>query len=162
MARQAHRSEARLVLLLISNPQPANGPDSPMCRDRVCYPFVRRIFLQRPFGYSSTLGDIGGSQLVIVKPMRCSSCETDNAEEARFCNQCGTPLDTASSLPTASEQPSRLTGERRQLTVLFCELVDSTAIASQLDPEDWRAAVANYITPQPARSRASVDTSQNI
>src|SRR5215831_13682395 len=31
--------------------------------------------------------------------------------------------------------------ERRQLTVLFCDLVDSTRLASQLDPEDLRAVV---------------------
>jgi class 3 adenylate cyclase len=34
--------------------------------------------------------------------------------------------------------------ERRQLTVLFCDLVDSTALASQLDPEDWREVVRAY------------------
>jgi class 3 adenylate cyclase len=34
--------------------------------------------------------------------------------------------------------------ERRQLTVLFCDLVDSTALAGQLDPEDWRAVVRAY------------------
>jgi class 3 adenylate cyclase len=34
--------------------------------------------------------------------------------------------------------------ERRQLTVLFCDLVDSTALASQLDPEDLRAVIRAY------------------
>ena len=34
--------------------------------------------------------------------------------------------------------------ERRQLTVLFCDLVDSTALSSQLDPEDWREVVRAY------------------
>ena len=34
--------------------------------------------------------------------------------------------------------------ERRQLTVLFCDLVDSTVLASQLDPEDWREVVWAY------------------
>ena len=34
--------------------------------------------------------------------------------------------------------------ERRQLTVLFCDLVDSTALASRLDPEDWREVVQAY------------------
>jgi class 3 adenylate cyclase/predicted ATPase len=34
--------------------------------------------------------------------------------------------------------------ERRQLTVLFCDLVDSTMLASQLDPEDWREVVRAY------------------
>jgi len=35
-------------------------------------------------------------------------------------------------------------GERRQLTVLCCDLVGSTAIAGQLDPEDWREVVTQY------------------
>jgi class 3 adenylate cyclase len=34
--------------------------------------------------------------------------------------------------------------ERRQLTVLFCDLVDSTALSSQLDPEDYRKVVRAY------------------
>jgi len=34
--------------------------------------------------------------------------------------------------------------ERRQLTVLFCDLVDSTALSSQLDPEDYREVVRAY------------------
>jgi class 3 adenylate cyclase/energy-coupling factor transporter ATP-binding protein EcfA2 len=40
--------------------------------------------------------------------------------------------------------PSSPDAERRQLTVLFCDLVDSTALASQLDPEDLRAVVRAY------------------
>jgi class 3 adenylate cyclase len=35
-------------------------------------------------------------------------------------------------------------GERRHLTVLFCDLVGSTEIAAQLDPEEWREVVAAY------------------
>jgi len=35
-------------------------------------------------------------------------------------------------------------GERRHLTVLFCDLVGSTAIAARLDPEQWRETVAGY------------------
>jgi predicted ATPase/class 3 adenylate cyclase len=34
--------------------------------------------------------------------------------------------------------------ERRQLTVLFCDLVGSTALSAQLDPEDWREVVRAY------------------
>ena len=36
--------------------------------------------------------------------------------------------------------------ERRQLTVLFCDLVDSTALAGQLDPEDLREVIRAYQT----------------
>jgi predicted ATPase/class 3 adenylate cyclase len=43
--------------------------------------------------------------------------------------------------PTAPHPPD---AERRQLTVLFCDLVDSTALSSQLDPEDLREVVRAY------------------
>src|SRR6266568_2714641 len=47
--------------------------------------------------------------------------------------------------PTAAGQVPRLPdAERRQLTVLFCDLVDSTRLASQLDPEEWREVVRTY------------------
>jgi class 3 adenylate cyclase/predicted ATPase len=38
----------------------------------------------------------------------------------------------------------RAEAERRQLTVLFCDLVDSTAIAGRLDPEDLREVIRAY------------------
>jgi predicted ATPase/class 3 adenylate cyclase len=41
-------------------------------------------------------------------------------------------------------RPPPLEAERRQLTVLFCDLVDSTALSSQLDPEDLREVVRAY------------------
>jgi predicted ATPase/class 3 adenylate cyclase len=41
-------------------------------------------------------------------------------------------------------EPRPVEAERRQLTVLFCDLVDSTVLASQLDPEDWREVVRAY------------------
>ncbi len=42
----------------------------------------------------------------------------------------------------SSTQPSA--AERRQLTVLFCDIVGSTALSAQLDPEDCRAVVRAY------------------
>src|SRR5262249_19046238 len=44
-------------------------------------------------------------------------------------------------LVTAPPSPD---AERRQLTVMFCDLVDSTILAQQLDPEDYRAVVRAY------------------
>jgi class 3 adenylate cyclase/predicted ATPase len=41
-------------------------------------------------------------------------------------------------------EPSASDAERRQLTVLFCDVVDSTALAGQLDPEEWREVVHAY------------------
>ena len=48
------------------------------------------------------------------------------------------------SIASAPAAPRPADAERRQLTVLFCDLVDSTALASQLDPEDLRAVVRAY------------------
>jgi class 3 adenylate cyclase len=48
------------------------------------------------------------------------------------------------SATTAGQGPSLPDAERRQLTVLFCDLVDSTVLANQLDPEDLRTVVRAY------------------
>src|SRR5215470_10483386 len=44
----------------------------------------------------------------------------------------------------ASATPSPPDAERRQLTVMFCDLVDSTKLSSQFDPEDYRDMVRAY------------------
>ena len=36
------------------------------------------------------------------------------------------------------------TGERRQVTVMFCDLTNSTALSSRLDPEDLREVIKAY------------------
>src|SRR5262245_24731568 len=53
------------------------------------------------------------------------------------------PSDILPVLPTAPARPA-LEAERRQLTVLFCDLVGSTQLSSQLDPEDLRTVVRAY------------------
>jgi class 3 adenylate cyclase/DNA-binding winged helix-turn-helix (wHTH) protein/tetratricopeptide (TPR) repeat protein len=63
----------------------------------------------------------------------CASCGTPNNQGESFCGACGTLLSGA-----AAE------GERRQLTVLFCDLVGATAITERLDPEDWREIASRY------------------
>src|SRR5205807_2220755 len=47
---------------------------------------------------------------------------------------------------TLAPEPSRRTleAERRQVTVMFCDLVASTELSQQLDPEDYRAVVRAY------------------
>jgi class 3 adenylate cyclase len=46
--------------------------------------------------------------------------------------------------PTA-ESTLKVAGERRHVTVMFCDLVDSTGIAAKLDAEEWRDLVGAYI-----------------
>jgi class 3 adenylate cyclase len=52
------------------------------------------------------------------------------------------PSPQTAPLPTAP--PRSTDAERRQLTVMFCDLVDSTKLSSQLDPEDYREVVRAY------------------
>ncbi len=47
---------------------------------------------------------------------------------------------------TVSEPLSQPSGERRQLTVMFCDLVGSTALSEQLDPEELRSLLHAYRT----------------
>jgi class 3 adenylate cyclase/tetratricopeptide (TPR) repeat protein len=75
---------------------------------------------------------------------RCAKCAFENAPEAKFCAQCSAPLDAAAPIRPVTERHDSLTGERRHLTVLFCDLVNSTSLAAQLDPEEWREMVAGY------------------
>jgi class 3 adenylate cyclase/predicted ATPase len=77
---------------------------------------------------------------------RCPSCGAETTLAARFCDQCGTALGTPSVAPR-SAPPAAPTGpaiERRQLTVMFCDLVGSTQLSRSLDPEDLRDVVHQY------------------
>jgi class 3 adenylate cyclase/tetratricopeptide (TPR) repeat protein len=50
----------------------------------------------------------------------------------------------AASATSASTSPPTIDAERRQLTVMFCDLVGSTALSARLDPEDLREIIAAY------------------
>src|SRR5262249_14515946 len=54
------------------------------------------------------------------------------------------PAATHDHRPTQRGAPSTAQAERRQLTVLFCDLIDSTALAARLDPEELREVVRAY------------------
>jgi len=58
----------------------------------------------------------------------------------------GPPADVSAS-PTKSAPSKGLeaSAERRPITVLFCDLVDSTSLAAKLDAEDWRTLVNAYL-----------------
>jgi class 3 adenylate cyclase len=45
----------------------------------------------------------------------------------------------AGAVTAAPSAPAEADAERRQLTVIFCDLVGSTALSSRLDPEDLHA-----------------------
>src|SRR5512135_1598216 len=74
-----------------------------------------------------------GSRLVSA----CASCGTTLRPAARFCDRCGTPA-------AEPKAPRPDDAERRPVTVLFADLVDSTALAERVDPEEFRELVRAY------------------
>ena len=79
--------------------------------------------------------------------MRCPRCKAENAPVAKFCGECGAPFNSSTKTAASEAGPahgSKVSGERRHLTVLFCDLVGSTAIAARLDPEQWRETLAGF------------------
>ena len=64
----------------------------------------------------------------------CPSCGRENTDDARFCSACGTALAVA--------EPAR--EQRKVVTVLFCDLVGSTALGESTDPEALRARMRRY------------------
>src|SRR5262249_31906207 len=76
--------------------------------------------------------------------IRCTACGTINPSDANFCRKCGAFLGAAAPTHSLTDPSNDFAGERRHLTVLFCDLVGSTAIASRLDPEQWQEIVGEY------------------
>ena len=95
--------------------------------------------------------------------MKCPNCQTSNPDEAKFCMNCGTSLAVAnpcnrrgdSDIQTKSQSLDKfiprelmtkfeaarahdaMVGERRVITMLFCDVKGSTAAAEKVDPETW-------------------------
>ena len=78
-----------------------------------------------------------GSKISLI----CPQCEMDNNPDAKFCMHCGTNLRSSEDVslhgPSDEHRKTRKEAERRQLTILFCDLVGSTPLSEQLDPEDY-------------------------
>jgi predicted ATPase/class 3 adenylate cyclase len=70
----------------------------------------------------------------------CPACGFANPANFNFCGQCATPLTPHQSPITNSPSPA----ERRHLTVMFCDLVGSTPLSEQLDPEELRDLIQSY------------------
>jgi class 3 adenylate cyclase/predicted ATPase len=89
---------------------------------------------------------------------RCPTCGTEHPPRAKYCAECGTALTPPAphSIPSDDRRPTtddgRLRpasvgpaeGERRHLTVLFCDLVDSVPLSIRLDPEELAAVLRPY------------------
>ncbi|MGW6488781.1 AAA family ATPase [Streptomyces sp. NPDC055056] len=75
--------------------------------------------------------------------VKCPQCPEPPPEGAAFCPRCGTACVAAGDTATAEE--------RRVVTVLFCDLVGSTALSGRLDPETLRTVTLRYFALMRAR-----------
>ncbi|HYB42513.1 MAG TPA: adenylate/guanylate cyclase domain-containing protein, partial [Candidatus Methylomirabilis sp.] len=90
----------------------------------------------------------------------CGACGADLPEGAKFCSECGQPLATATRAPAPPAAPESYTprhlaekiltsraaleGERKPVTVLFCDLISSTALAERLGPDAMHTVLNGF------------------
>ncbi len=84
----------------------------------------------------------------------CTNCGASLNADANFCVECGTPVDGAdarvpgsggqSHPSTPTPQQDSTEGDRRHITVMFCDLVGSTLLSERLDPEELREVIRAY------------------
>lgn len=73
----------------------------------------------------------------------CGACGRQVPAGFRYCGHCGAPQAAAADIGARADLGAEV-AERRQVTVLFCDLVGSTVLAEQLDPEDLRDIMRLY------------------
>src|SRR5262249_8609033 len=118
-------------------------------RGRVSYRALKRQFQLD----DETLADLTAELLYAHHPVGEESSGLVWLGDASTAPEAPSPMlqpETSRSVQDTPAPQSAFTippppeAERRQLTVLFCDLVDSTALAGQLDPEDLREVVRAY------------------
>ena len=77
-----------------------------------------------------------GDRRAYTAPMiLCARCGTENPAGFRFCGNCAAPLESPTTAPAE---------RRKVVTVVFCDVVGSTSLGEQRDPETIRAIMARY------------------
>ena len=88
-------------------------------------------------------------------PLLCPKCGAANRAAAKFCNECGAPLgqqtqlsaghprlpDPEFAIGTAVDAQLTPEGERKTVTALFADIIGSTELGQDLDPEETRAII---------------------
>jgi class 3 adenylate cyclase/tetratricopeptide (TPR) repeat protein len=77
-----------------------------------------------------------------ARPMTCPACGAENRAGARFCDACGAALPKEASREV-----------RKVVTVLFCDVIGSTALGERVDPETLRSTMTRYY----AVARAAIE-----
>jgi class 3 adenylate cyclase len=93
------------------------------------YRFVAPVVLKEKLGKNQTSQELNNGTFAELGISPAASVES----------QLGARIDGHGDISSVTSL-----NERRHLTVLFCDLVNSTGLATQLDPEEWRDIVVNY------------------
>lgn len=72
----------------------------------------------------------------------CPACGNGVSPLAKFCSECGATLATPADRGPPAEEAE---GELRQLTALFCDLVGSTELSTQMDAEEFGELIHRYL-----------------
>ncbi|MCO6414663.1 AAA family ATPase [Siccirubricoccus sp. KC 17139] len=79
---------------------------------------------------------------------RCEGCGASQPAQFRFCGACGRAFGTPSAPPAGRRAEAGTfaapQAERRPVSVLFCDLVDSVGLSTRLDPEELGAVILLY------------------
>src|SRR4051795_4262766 len=77
---------------------------------------------------------------------RCPRCGAGAGGTDEYCSACGSDLNQGDPVSAATLRAKniRLRTERRQLTVVFCDLIDSVVLSTQVDPEDLTEILAGF------------------
>ena len=101
----------------------------------------------------------GSCGMLLAVETTCVSCGAEVPAGSKFCNQCGTPVGPQHDEPERAQTTlavpeemagkidagrASLEGERKQITVLFADVVGSMDLAEKLDPESWRELMNRF------------------
>src|SRR2546423_981413 len=79
----------------------------------------------------------------------CPHCGAETPAGQTFCNACGARLiaetEPAAEPPAANGQ-AELDGERKQVTVLFADVMGSMDMAEQVDADEWRQIMQRFFS----------------
>ena len=77
--------------------------------------------------------------------VQCPVCSFANPEGQNFCSSCGAAL-TAAPPDGAARPPPEVVGERKQVTVLFADVMGSMELSESCDPEDWQQLMERFFS----------------
>jgi TOMM system kinase/cyclase fusion protein len=74
----------------------------------------------------------------------CPNCGFRNPAGFDYCGKCAAPISQSKEAQLPTKETPTPDAERRQITVMFCDVVGSTALSEKLDPEDMQQLMQEY------------------